>query len=548
MRLPALLRTPNHLPAPDSNPPASNPAASTPGRLGWLRISHTHTAFSATLLIMLSTLLSGLLGLVRVKYINQIFGAGQATDAYNAAFQLPDMLSYFLVGGVASISLISMLNRYRQAGDEPGADRALSIVLNAMMAVLTLSILLAEILAPVYTHVAFPKFTPESARLCTQLTRIILPGPLFFFIGGVLGARLLVRKIFIYQAVVPLIYNLGIIFGAVFLSRRFGIYSLGIGVMAGIIAGPAAFTAYGAFRSGLRYSPILDLRHPAFREWLRLTFPLMIGVSLTFADKWILSYYASSVEGGISRLNVAKNLFNAPMTMLGSAAGAASLPFFAALFSQGRRVDFAASVNRSVSRVLATALLAGAWMMALSFPIIDLFRGGSFSVADARETSQYFSIFAVSIAAWSAQAIYSRSFYAAGNTLTPAIAGWGVTLVSIPIYAVLFNHVGVAGLAIASDAGMLLSTLTLAVLLHRSGLVSLRGLEYGELGRALLAAALSFAGTSWCVRQLGLARGHRGDFISIAAGTFVWAGLCVAVLMATGSSLPRQLLRRKSAA
>ena len=227
---------------------------------------------------------------------------------------------------------------------------------------------------------------------------------------------------------------------------------------------------------------------PVFREWLKLSLPLMMGVSLTYADKWILSYYASSVPGGISRLNVAKNLFNAPMSILGSAAGAASLPFFAALFAQGRASDFANAVNRSVSRVVATALLAGAWMMALSEPLIGLFRGGRFSPADAADTSRYFTIFAVSIAMWSAQAIYSRSFYAAGNTLTPAIAGWCVTLISIPIYALLFQSMGVTGLAVASDIGMAISTITLAVLLHKYRLVHVQGLEYAELGRALLAA------------------------------------------------------------
>jgi putative peptidoglycan lipid II flippase len=203
-------------------------------------------------------------------------------------------------------------------------------------------------------------------------------------------------------------------------------------------------------------------------------------------------------------------------------------------------------VNRSVSRVLATALLAGAWMVALSFPIVDLFRGGSFNMKDAVETSQYFTIFAVSIAAWAAQAIYSRSFYAAGNTMTPAIAGWIVTLVSIPIYALLFHHIGVTGLAVASDVGMILSTATLAVLLHRYGLVKLQGLEYGELARALLAALVAFAGTAWCVRLLHLPRGHRGDFISLAAGTAVWGILSGAVLVGTGSTLPAQLLRRRT--
>jgi putative peptidoglycan lipid II flippase len=526
--------------------PASKPNTMAAGtrRPGWLRLSHSHTAFSATLLIMASTLASGVLGLVRTKYINYIFGAGPAVDAYNAAFQLPDMISYFLVGGVASISLITILNRYKEAGDEEGGDRALSIVLNAMMVVLTVAIVLGEVLAPAYTRFFFPKFSPQNLELSTQLTRIILPGPLFFFIGGVLGSRLLVKKIFFYQAITPLIYNLGIIFGAIFLSRRFGIYSLGIGVLAGVIVGPAGFTAWGAFRSGLKYHPILNLRHPAFWEWLQLTFPLMVGVSLTFADKWILSYYASAVPGGIARLNVAKNLFNAPMAILGQAAGAASLPFFSALFAQGRMTDFAGAVNRAVSRVVATSMLAGAWMIALSFPIIDLFRGGSFKFEDAVETSQYFTIFAVSIAAWSAQAIYSRSFYAAGNTVTPAVAGWVVTLISIPVYALLFHRISVAGLAWASNVGMVLSVVTLAVLLNRNRLVNLSGLEFGELARSVLAALVSLAGTSWSISKLHMRRGHPGDFVAIAVGTVVWGTLCAGVLLGTGSKLPRLLLRR----
>ena len=523
-----------------SNPEA--PRAS--GRFAWLRLSHAHTAFSATLLTMVSTLLSGLLGLVRTKYINATFGAGPATDAYNAAFQLPDMLSYFLVGGVASISLITILNRYREQGDEDGADRALLIVLNGVAAVLATAIVLAEIFAPVYTRIAFHNFSPESAALCTHLTRIILPAQFFFFAGGVLGSRLLVRKIFLYQAFGPLVYNAGIILGGVLLSRRLGIDSLAYGVLAGMVAGPMGFAAFGAYRNGWRYRPVINLRHPVFREWLRLSLPLMMGVSLTYADKWILSYYASSVPGGISRLNVAKNLFNAPMSILGSAAGAASLPFFSSLFAQGRAHDFAGAVNRSVSRVIATSLLAGTWMMALSAPIIDLFRGGHFTPSDAADTSRYFTIFAISIAAWSAQAIYSRSFYAAGNTLVPAVAGWAVTLVSIPIYALLFQSMGVTGLAIASDIGMALSVVTLALLLHKYRLVHIQGLEYAELVRALLASLLAFAATVECVHLLHLPRGHQSDLIAILTGTLVWAVVCAAILLGTGSRLPRQLLRR----
>jgi putative peptidoglycan lipid II flippase len=458
------------------------------------------------------------------------------------------MLAYFLVGGVASISLVTILNRYRASGDEAGGDRALSIVLNAMVVVLVVAILLAEVFAPVYTRIAFRGFRshPEQAALCTSLTRILLPAQLFFFIGGVLGSKLLVRKIFLYQALTPLIYNLGIILGAVFLSHRFGIYSVAFGVLAGVILGPAALTAFGTFREGLRYQPILNLRHPAFLEWLRLTFPLMIGVSLVTADKWILGYFASQDVGGISRLTVAKTLFNAPMGILGQAAGAASLPFFSALYSQHRFSDFAAAVNRAVSRILAASLLLGAWMIALAPSIVDLFRGGSFSPADATATAHYFMIFSFSIAFWAAQGIYARTFYAASNTVTPATAGWSVTLLSIPVYSVLFHRLGMTGLAIASDVGIVIQTLTLAILLHKRKLVSLSTLEGGEIARSFLAACVGFAGAALCVNRLQVRHGHLGDLIVIAAGSIVWAVLAVGTLVLTRSKLPNQLLKRRA--
>lgn len=510
------------------------------------RISGKHSAYSATLLLMASSVLSGLLGLVRVKYISHVFGAGSATDAYYAAFTLPDMINYFLVGGVASITLISILNRHREAGDEDGADRALSVVLVAMTVVLGLGILLAEIFAPAYTHLFFGRLDPATSALCTHLTRILLPAQLFFFAGGALGSRLLVRKIFIYQAITPILYNLGIILGGVFLSHRIGIDSIAVGVLAGAFVGSLVINAVGAFRSGLHFHPILNLRHPAFVEWLRLSLPLMIGVSLSMADKWILSHYAAADQGAITLLNVAKSLFNAPLSVIGMAAGAASLPFFSSLFAQHRLFDFNEAVSRAVSRLIAVSLLVTTWMIALAMPIVDLLRGGHYSHSDALLTARYFALFALSLALWSAQGIYARAFYAARNTLTPAVSGTVVTCVSIPIYALLFHHFGVTGLAVASDLGICAHTLALALLLHKARLVSLASLHYGELVRTLAAAAISFATAVACVRYLPTPSGHLGDFVLLTAGSAVWLATCYATLTLTGSKLPRQILRRSA--
>ncbi len=510
-----------------------------------LRPSHRHSVFSATIILMASTLLSGILGLVRVKYTAFLFGAGRQTDAYIAAFQLPDQISYFLAGGTASITFVSILSRYRETGREEEGERVMSIILTMMICVLGAAGILGEFFAPVYVRIFFHKFTPEQAALCVHMTRIMLASPLFFFAGGVFSSVLLVRKQFAYQAAVPLIYNLGIILGGVFLARSMGVSSLAVGVFAGALVGPLLLNAWGAHRVGMHFRPLFQWRHPGVIEWIRLSLPLMLGVTVVTADKWILNYFASGTQGEISRLSYAKTLFTAPMAVLGQAAGAASLPFFASLFSQNRLPDFAKAVNSSVSRILAFSFLLSAWMIGLAYPAVDLvFRGGSFRHGDASETSMYFAIFAISLFLWTAQAIYARAFYAAQNTFAPMAAGVIVTLASLPVYWSLYRTAGAIGLSFASDGAILLQTVVLAIMLHRRRMVRLSGLEHAELWRALLATFASLAALYGLRRILPAAGSWHGDLISLTAGTIAWAAVAGAALKLSGSALPDQLLAR----
>jgi len=264
-----------------------------------LRPSHAHSVFSATVVLMASTLLSSVFGLVRNLYIAWMFGRGMEADAFLAAFTLPDMISYFLVGGAASITFVTILTRYRDSGREAEGERSLSAILTSMFVVLGAAIVLAEIFAPWYVHWWFNGFDAKKAALCIKLTRILLPAQLFFFAGGVFGAVLLVRKQFNVQAVAPLIYNLGTIVGGILLVRRLGISSLAIGTVAGALVGPFLLNAVFARRAGVRYRPILDWHDEGMREWVRLSLPLMIGVSLVTADNWIIAHFASGTSGAI---------------------------------------------------------------------------------------------------------------------------------------------------------------------------------------------------------------------------------------------------------
>ena len=294
-----------------------------------------------------STILSRIIGLVRMKYIVWLFGRGTEADAFNAAFYLPDMISYFLVGGAASITFVTILTRYRDSGREQEGQRSLSVILTTMFLVLGAAIVAAEVAAPWYVHWWLHGFDPAKAALCVKLTRILLPAQLFFFCGGVFGAVLLVRKQFTVQAVAPLVYNLGTIAGGVLLVRELGVSSLAIGTVAGALLGPLLLNAVFAWRAGARYRPILDWRDPGLREWVRLSLPLIVGVSLVTADNWIIGYFASAASGAVTLMTNAKQLFTAPMAVLAQAAGAASMPFFASLWTSERKDDFANTVADS---------------------------------------------------------------------------------------------------------------------------------------------------------------------------------------------------------
>ena len=520
--------------------------------LRFFRPSHQHTAFSATLLLITAVMLSRVIGYARDAYIAWAYGAGGATDAYVAAFTLPDFLNYIVAGGAASITFISIYTRFLAEKREADAQKTFSIIITVMGAVMILGTVLAEIFTPQFVRWFVKGFSPDKVELCIHLTRILLPAQIFFYVGGVVSAVLLSHRLFLFPAFGPLIYNAFIILGGVIGGRHLGISSLAYGALVGSFAGPFLASVIGAVRIGTGYHPSFDISNPAFREWVKLSVPLMLGVSLVTADDWILRHYAASGVGDIARLNYAKRLFAVPIAVLGQATGQASLPFFARLFNEKKLKEFAATVNDSVYRVSAAALLATAWMMAASVPLIDLvYRRGRFSFSDTQTSAVYFFWFSLSLILWSAQGLYARAFYAAGDTLTPMTAVSVITVLSLPIYSVLFHTFGVVGLAWASDIGIGLNLIALAVLLHHRRLVLIGELRWGELGKAALTAVIA-CGISFEVAKvvpLGTTHGSRiADLAQLGLVSITWAAAVAAGLWLLRSELPQDLRRRKRAA
>ena len=532
----------------------------TPSRwargLSLLKPSHAHSVFSASLLLAASSIASSVIGLARGKYIAWLFGAGPQTDAYMAAFRLPDLMNNFLVGGAVSITFVTLLNRYRERGVEAEGERVLFIVLNLMVLVLVAASIVLMFFAAPFIRWTNPGFPPDQVELCARMTRVLLPAQIFLFAGSILGALLLVRRQFLYQAATPIIYNLSIIAFGVLLHRRYGVMSLAMGATAGFLIGSLGINAIGVARQRIRFRLGIDLHHPGLRVWLYMTLPLMFGFTLPFLDQYFAGFYASHAAGDITRLANAKQLFSAPMSMLAQAAGVAAMPFFAQLWASNKRYEFATGVANSVSRVVAFGLLSASAMIALSHPIVGLiFGGGRFSPHDVSLTASFFTLYTLSLFAWSAQSIYARAFYATGTTWLPMLSSVAILLIAFPLYGLGYKNYGAGGLALASDAGILLQAVTLAVLLHRRQMVSLASLDYKEIGRCLLAGITSgFAvwiavwGANTVLAQLPnqvlLQHARVYDVIVLAIGTTVWLAITKEILEKTGSALPKTAMER----
>jgi putative peptidoglycan lipid II flippase len=502
----------------------------------------------AALVLVAAVLASRVLGFVRDAYIAYAFGANGATDAFYAAFTIPDILNYLVAGGTLSITFIPIYTRHLSSGSSDEGDRVFSTIATLMTVVLTIGIIVLWILTPTIATHYLRKLKPNDLTLAIELTRILLPAQLAFYLGGLASATLMARHRFVAAAYAPLVYNLGTILGGVVLGGKLGTASLAWGALLGAVLGPLVIQLIAAQRAGLRYRPTLQLGHPDVKSWLWLSLPLMIGVSLVTADEWILRYFAAGTEGAISRLSYARKLVWVPIAVAGQAVGQASMPFFARLFAEGRKQELGKLVLQAARGSAVIAGLCAGALAAVAVPTVDLlFHRGQFGAAEVVPTALYVVLFAAAIPLWSLQGILARAFYSAGDTLTPMISGTVVTLVSLPAYAILHRLFGPAGLALASDTGIFLHTLSLLLLLPRRLPELDRGQLVSAVSRGLLVAALAAAPAFVVARYLPVGRvifGHALDFARIMTGGLVFAAVALVIAGPLGVTEARVLVQR----
>ena len=282
---------------------------------------------AAALMLSVSVFLSRILGLLRDVILAYYYGADSGVDAYKASFTIPDWLNYLLAGGALSITFVPMFSSYLHRDDEEGGWRLFSTIATTMGAVFIAFTIAAEISAPELVAWLKPGFRdhPEKLALAVMLTRIVIPAQLAFYFGGLIQSTLFVRGIFWTAAISPLVYNLGIILGGVLLKPFVGIGGFSYGVVIGAVLGPFLLPVWAA-RRRIRYRWSFSVRDRGFVEYMAITLPLMVGVSLVTVDEWLYQYFASNRDSVIALLDYARKLMMLLFAMLGQATGQAALP------------------------------------------------------------------------------------------------------------------------------------------------------------------------------------------------------------------------------
>jgi len=384
------------------------------------------TVFSAAFILALTALLSRILGLVRDRLLAGRFGAGDELDVYFAAFRLPDLIYSILIMGAVSSAFIPIFAQYFNK-DEKDAWHLVNGLLGFVFLFLILLSVVFIILAPWAVSFIAPGFSGAKKEMTVALTRIMFFSPLFLGISSILSGVLQYFHRFFVYSLAPIMYNLGIIFGVVFLAPKMGLIGLAWGVVLGAFL-HLLIQLPSFFLSGFSFQRILKLHH-GVKKILKLTIPRTVGLAGFQINYVVITAIASSLAiGSVAVFNLANNLQYVPIGIIGLSFAMAIFPRLADSASKEDGKKFSGYFFSVFNQILYLVLPITVMFFILRAQIVRLILGtGQFGWADTRLTAAALGIFSFSVFAQSLIPLISRAFYSFRDTKTPV----SISLVSI---------------------------------------------------------------------------------------------------------------------
>ncbi|MBI5913648.1 murein biosynthesis integral membrane protein MurJ [Candidatus Azambacteria bacterium] len=417
--------------------------------------------FSAAVMIGFFSFLSKALGILRNRIFAGEFGAGDTMDVYFAAFLIPDFLYSLLILGILSSVFIPVFAEY-EARNKEEAWRLANVVLTVFCTVFAVCAAIAAVFAPWLVALVAPGFDGEKQAQTALLMRIMFLSPILLGASNIIGNMLQARRRFFAFALAPVMYNIGIIIGALFLVKPFGVAGLAVGVVLGallhfLIQIPAVA------QLGFSFRPEFTLRHLGLVKIARLSLPRTVGLVANQLNFVVVTAIASTVaSGSIAVFYFANDLQFVPISIIALSFVSAVFPFLAASYAKGDIDAFLNKLYDAINQILYFVIPISLFLILMRAQLVRVLLGyGQFSWEDTRLTAAAVGAFALSIFAQSLVPLFSRAFYALQDTKTPVV----INIASTALAALLsfyFLHLMTAGGEFARVVGAIFRVSDLA--------------------------------------------------------------------------------------
>ncbi len=400
--------------------------------------SKTKTVAQGAIIIAVSQLISRFLGLLRDGLFARAFSTTDQAGIYFAAFKIPDFVFNFLVAGGLSVIFLPVFAQYWHKEGKEKAWEMANYVINAIFVMLSLFSLVCFIFASQLMRTFVPGLSESQLALAVPLTRLLLLSPIFMGLSSLFSSALMHFDHFVSYSLAPILYNLSIIGGIVFLAPRFGIMGVGYGVIVGAFL-HFAIQIPTAVHNGYKFQPVLDFNFPALRKIYRIGLPRIIAASSQQLDDLLTTGIVSVVVSvsAISVLAYAYNLHYIPVGLFALPFAISAFPTLSRQWEAGEKEKFFESFDNTLRQILFFSIPLATLLFLLRAQVVRLLyeslgnfgRAGNFGKEAVILTAACLGVYALTTFFTSVIPLLIRGFFAAKNTLVPTI----ISIISIAI-------------------------------------------------------------------------------------------------------------------
>jgi len=449
------------------------------------------SVMSGAFVVMSGCAASKILGLLRNVVIGHQFGTSREYEMFLAAIAVPDTVFQVLAGGAVASSFIPVFARYWTQGERADAWRLTSALANLAFLGLGAVAVLVGVFAPLLVPLLVPGWPAADQIYTVNLVRILLICPALFAISTLATSTLNALDRFLLAAAAPLMYNLALCAGALFL-RPLGAEGLAISAVAGASL-HLLVQAPGLLRIGMRYTPTLGLNLAGTWEVAKLAGPRVLGLGVYQINQLVTIALATFLgSGSVAYLSYAWLVLMVPLGMVGMSISTATFPSLARETAAGEMDEARQTFQFGIRIICAISLAAAAALLVLARPTVGLLlERGEFGPEAATATAFALSFYALGLPGHGVIEIVSRAFYAMRDTATPVRVAAGAVILNIALSLILMRtSLGFGGLALANATAAITEATTLSILLQRRlGWIE-PGTFFPFLARAGLAALL----------------------------------------------------------